>query len=87
MFSSHGARRIHHGEEIDRRHQLAVRAGDLVRHVHDVFVRADAVEGRHFVARDFAASRRFSPQPECAGPLSAPCFFAQRSVFRPSVGQ
>src|SRR6476469_2766628 len=27
------------------------------------------------------------PQPECAGPTTAPCFFAQRRVLSPSVGQ
>src|SRR5689334_11322375 len=28
-----------------------------------------------------------NPQPECAGPVTAPCFFAQRNVFKPSFGQ
>ena len=43
--------RVHRAHEIHRRHQLAVRAGNVVRHVHDVFVRTDAVERRHLVAR------------------------------------
>src|SRR5258706_16092161 len=34
-----------------------------------------------------SAALTSKPQPECAGPHTAPCFFAHRSVFRQSVGQ
>ena len=39
-------RRIDHRHEIDRRHRLAVRPGQLVGDIDDVFIRADAAEGR-----------------------------------------
>src|SRR5262245_3287857 len=44
---------VNGGNEIDRANRLAIRAKHLVRDVHDVFVRADAVEWRHDVVRQF----------------------------------
>ena len=47
-----GVRRVDGGHEIDGRHELAIRAGNLVSDVHDVFIRADAVELRQAVVRE-----------------------------------
>jgi hypothetical protein len=43
--------RVDGGDEIDRANGPAIRAGHLMRDVHDVLVRADAVEWRHDVVR------------------------------------
>ena len=71
-----------HGRRVHRRDEVA----QVVRHVHDVFVGADAV---HAAARCNSVARcprHCSPQPLWAKPITAPCPCAHLKIGKSQLG-